>query len=334
MREWLFLFTWPDWYYLAQELAKRQHSFGEKYWKENCLVFTNDTISLQAIQEALQGWWLFATKKLIICKGIPDDKASGNKPPTQIVKFFEELLEYEAPPFSPDVLLVFVSIDPDKRLRLFKALEKKAHVKAFPAIDDKKVLAFIEQKLGTYYSNTLGQYILGFVWNDLFRIEQECDKITKYLSYTNQKSLSEEDKQSIIYTTVEANSFGVLDALTAGDVKKALALIDSVTQTETVWPEFIGTLYWWLKHMLQTVELYSRDVKSAKDIAAAIGMHFFPIVKNLKYIDFLKENKTALAAIYHRCLLLDASIKSGAFPAEWFRTAIKTIIFEELGEKK
>ena len=330
MQEWLFLFTWPDWYYLSQELRKWQWSFWEKFGNENCLVFTNDTISLQAIQESLQWWWLFATKKLIICKGIPDDKATWDKPSKQIASFFEELLDKETQSFSSDVILVFVSVDPDKRLRLYKILEKKAHVKSFPALNDKQIMDFIKEKLGTYHNANLWEYLLSFVGNDLFRMEQECDKIVQYLTYTNQKQLSEEEKQSIIYTTIEANSFGVLDALTAWEVKKALKLIDAVSWAETARPEFLGTLYRGLKHMLQTVDLYSRDVKSAKEISAAIGMHFFPIIKNLKHIDFLSQKKNAFANIFHRCLLLDSFIKSWSFPAEWFWSEIKIIIYSEL----
>lgn len=330
MQEWLYLFTWPDWYYLSQELHKRQGSFSDKFGKENCLVFTNDTISPQAIQESLQWWWLFATKKLIICKGIPDDKGSWDKPTKQVTNYFENLFDNETQKLSSDVILVFVSVDPDKRLKLYKILEKEAHIKSFPVLNDKQIIDFIKDKLGEYYSSNLWEYLLSFVGKDLFRLEQECNKIVQYLSYTNQKKLSEEDTQAIIYTTIETNSFGVIDALTSWDSKKTLKLIDNVSASEVARPEFLGTLYRWLKHMLQTVDLYSRDIKSAKEISAEIGMHFFPIIKNLKYIDFLTQKKNALANIFHRCLLLDSSIKSWSFPAEWFWSEIKIIIYSEL----
>ena len=314
-------------------MHKWQSSFSEKFGKENCLIFTNDTISAQAIQETLQ-WWLFSTKKLIICKGIPDDKTTSDKPSKQVVSFLEDLLDKESQQFSSDIILVFVSVDPDKRLKLYKTLEKKAHIKSFPAPSDKQIIDFIKAKLGDYHSPSLWEYMLSFVWKNLFRIELECEKIVQYLTYVNQKKLSEDDKQSIIYTTVETNSFGVIDALTAWDLQKALKLIDEASEAEIARPEFIGTLYRGLKHMLQTVDVYSRDIKSAKEIGDAIGMHFFPIVKNLKHIDYLKQNRIAYANIFHKLLLLDSSIKSWSYPAEWFWSEIKIIIFKELENAK
>lgn len=331
MREGLYLFTGPDWYFLSKEIEKRQKNFTEKFWKENCLTFSTNNISLQAIQESLQGWWLFATKKLIIYKGVPDDKAaSWDKRPAQITHFLESLLDREDSFLPPDTIIVFVSLDPDKRGKLYKLLLQKASVKDFPSLTNKQLYTFLKQELWEHYDESLADYLVWYVWGNLFRLKQEVDKIKHYLIYTNKKKLSESEQQSIVYTTVEANSFAVIDALIAWDIKKVLEGIDTLSASEVVRPEFIGTLYWWLKHILQTVDLYSRWVKSAKDIASEIGMHFFPIVKNLKYIDFLTANKNNLAKIYHNLLKLDASIKSWAFPAEGFWSEIKNIIYKEL----
>jgi hypothetical protein len=45
-------------------------------------------------------------------------------------------------------------------------------------------------------------------------------------------------------------------------------------------------------------------------------MHFFPIAKNLKYIQQLQKNKQPLQTIFHEILLLDKGIKSGIYPQE------------------
>ncbi len=331
MREWLYLFTGPDAYFLTQELQKRQQGFVEKYGPDQCITFTTDNINLQNISEALQGWWLFANKKLIICKGIPDDKVWWGKAWAAIVKFFEWLIGESERTFSPDVILVFVSIDPDKRLRLYKLLSEKATQKSFPSLSDGQITTFLQQKLWTYFSPSLAEYMISFVWSDLFRLTEEADKVTTYLQHMNKQELSDGERDAIIYTPLQVNAFGVLDAISAGNINEALHLIDNSAQSQTAWPEFIGMLYRWCKHMIQTVDLYKSGTKSAKDIAAHIGMHFFPIVKNLKYIDNLTAKKTALIAVFHKLLLLDKDIKSGRFPAEGFWAAVKDIIWQELG---
>lgn len=332
MQQGLFLFTWPDWYFLDIELHKRQQNFAEKFWKDNICYFTDDMITLESLQEALQWGWLFSTKKLIICKGIPEDKVWSWKAPSQVTKFLEGFLWADEIMLSPDILLVFVSIDPDKRLKLFKTLSEKATVKSFPALSDWQLVTFLQQKLGDYFTQDLADYMIAYVWNNLFRMEQEADKIVTFLRYTWQKTLSDTDRDAIIYTPIQVNAFGVLDALLEWKIDVAMKLIDASSQSMTAWPEFLWMLYWGLKHMIQTVDVYWRGITSAKDIGSEIWIHFFPIVKNLKYIKFLQSHQSQLQKIFHELLMLDKNIKSWFFPQEWFWAEVKKIIYENLGK--
>ena len=109
-----------------------------------------------------------------------------------------------------------------------------------------------------------------------------------------------------------------------------MKLIDASAESMSPRPEFLGMLYRGLKHMLQTVDIYNHGTKSAKDIAAIIGMHFFPIVKNLKHIDYLQDHVIQLRQVFHLLLELDKNIKSGLFPQEGFLAEVKKIIYENL----
>ncbi|MEI7477628.1 MAG: hypothetical protein WCJ81_03800 [bacterium] len=62
--------------------------------------------------------------------------------------------------------------------------------------------------------------------------------------------------------------------------------------------------------MLQTIDLYKHGTKQAKDIAAIIGMHPFPIAKNVKHIQYLVEQEAHLKDVFHQLLLLDKEMKS------------------------
>lgn len=326
MQQGLFLFTGPDGYFLDIELKKRQQNFAEKFWKDNILVFTEDTITVEALQEWLQWGWLFATKKLVICKWIPEDKTVSGKSPIAVVKFLEQFLGGDDIHMSPDIILVFVSIDPDKRLKLFKILSEKATVKSFPALSDWQLVTFLQQKLWIYFSQDLAQYMIAYVDNNLFRLESEADKIVTYLTATGKTTLTDIERDAIIYTPIQINAFDVLDALLANDIKKANRLIDDAAIAMTPRPEYLWMLYWGLKHMILTVDIYRTWITSSKDIAAKIGMHFFPIAKNLKYIATLQAKEKHLHSIFHALLDLDKNIKSWFFPQEWFWVEVKTII--------
>ena len=333
MQQGLFLFTWPDWYFLDIELQKRQLSFAEKFWKENICYFTDDSVSVEALVEALQWGWLFSTKKLIICKWVPEDKVWSWKAPKHVTEFLEKFLWAEEIMLSPDILLVFVSIDPDKRLKLYKTLAEKATVKSFPALSDWQLTTFLQQKLWEYFTQDLADYMIAYVGNNLFRMSQEADKIVTFLQYTNQKTLSNTDRDAIIYTPIQVNAFGVLDAILEDKLENAMSLIDASAQSMTARPEFLWMLYWGLKHMIQTVDVYSRGTTSAKDIGAEIWIHFFPIVKNIKYIKYLQSHQSHLQKIFHEFLMLDKNIKSGLFPQEWFWAEIKKILYQNLSSQ-
>ncbi len=78
--------------------------------------------------------------------------------------------------------------------------------------------------------------------------------------------------------------------------------------------------------MLQTLDLYEQGARDSKQIASNIGIHFFPIMKNLKIIDTIQANKSRLIRMYDQLIELDSSIKNGQFPGEGFYTEIKRII--------
>lgn len=78
--------------------------------------------------------------------------------------------------------------------------------------------------------------------------------------------------------------------------------------------------------MLQTLDLYEQGEKDSKQIASKLGIHFFPIIKNLKVIDKIAANKSRLVRMYDELINLDKSIKSGQFPAEGFYTEVKKMI--------
>jgi DNA polymerase III delta subunit len=86
--------------------------------------------------------------------------------------------------------------------------------------------------------------MIAYVDNNLFRLESEADKIVTYLKATGKNTLSDAERDAIIYTPIQINAFDVLDALLANDIKKANSLIDDAAIAMTPWPEYLGMLYW------------------------------------------------------------------------------------------
>lgn len=159
----------------------------------------------------------------------------------------------------------------------------------------------------------------------MFRLAQEADKLKTYAQYHDLKSVDKKTIDNIIYTETDANNFAVLDTLLT-DKEQTLATIDIISENMVDRNEFAGMLYWGLKHMLQTLDLYEQGEKDSKQIASKIGIHFFPIIKNLKIIDQISAKKSRLVRMFDELMSLDMAIKSGQFPSEGFYTEIKKII--------
>jgi hypothetical protein len=62
--------------------------------------------------------------------------------------------------------------------------------------------------------------------------------------------------------------------------------------------------------MILTVDIYRSGITSSKEIAAKIGMHPFPINKNIKHITTLQSKNKQLQDIFHALIELDKNIKS------------------------
>jgi hypothetical protein len=75
---------------------------------------------------------LFTTKKLILINGLPLDASTKlREEVTDELNVFVDSFVKSEGKIPDDSLVVFVSTMPDKRLRLYKFLEKNATVKEF-----------------------------------------------------------------------------------------------------------------------------------------------------------------------------------------------------------
>lgn len=325
MKDNVFLFTGNSPYLLRQELKKWKRSFAEKYGEQHIFSFSSDNFDIPAMIDTIYSGGLFVTKKLVIIFGVPGDKVSDNKISASKLEQFDQGFTSRLEYLSADTVVVFVSYDPDKRLKMYKSLSELAQVKEFnnPNIIGQR--KFVKNILGELVTDENIDYMIAQIGDDLFRLAHESDKIVTYAKYHNISTIDKKTIDLLIYSETDANNFAVLDTLLT-DKKQTLETIDIISENMVDWNEFLGMLYWGLKHMLQTLDLYEQGQTDSKQIASKLGIHFFPIIKNLKIIDTIKANKFKLMHMYDDLMSLDVSIKSGQFPAEGFYSEVKRII--------
>jgi DNA polymerase III delta subunit len=160
---------------------------------DSVFSFGMDNLDVGLIKQSIYNSGLFTTKKLILINGIPLD--ASTKLTEETVKdldmFIDKFVKAEGN-IPDDSLLVFISPTPDKRLRLYKFLEKNATVKVFEQLKGGDLEAFITHELREFTIDyPIIQYFLTKVGSDLYRIWFECDKLKTWAKIKNQTVIDE-----------------------------------------------------------------------------------------------------------------------------------------------
>ncbi|MEI6118863.1 MAG: hypothetical protein WCP92_06680 [bacterium] len=127
-----------------------------------------------------------------------------------------------------DSLLVFISTTPDKRLKLYKFLEKNTTVKEFTQLKNNDLEQFVKNELSDcIIDHVTIQYFLTKVGSDLYRIWFECDKLKTRTKIKNQKKIDDNMIDLIVFGQVETDSFALLKALFTDKIQ-AIKILEKI----------------------------------------------------------------------------------------------------------
>ncbi len=227
----VYLFTGQETYLLDKELHRRKENFLLKYGPDSVFSFSLDNLDVAQIKQSIYSSGLFTTKKLILINGLPLDASTklGLDIAEQLTVFIESFIKAEGK-IPDDSFLVFVSSTPDKRLRLYKFLEKNANVKEFTQLKGNDLELFVKHELNECdIDHTTIQYFLTKVGSDLYRIWFECDKLKTRTTIKNQKKIDNAMIDLIVFGQVETDSFTLLKMLFV-DRKKAIEILEKIQE--------------------------------------------------------------------------------------------------------
>ena len=252
----IYLFHGNSSYILQKSLHSWKAKFLEKYGDINITHIKNfDNCDVNLLNQTLQSWWLFWEKKLVILEGIPTGSNSKDK---NIIKISEGLIE-KITKIDTTVLLVFVSINPDKRGKLFKTLINKSTwenpevgIKEFNIKTESEWLNFIQSHYKNHNQQLLGAILQKKWWN----IDKAISEIEKLLiAHDNlDKKLMDDN----IIPELEESIFNCIDSIVSWNIKNSLKLIDIILMQSEIIP-----FYYWLISNLRVV-LYISHLKKMK----------------------------------------------------------------------
>ena len=329
MNQNIFLFTGQETYLLDKELFRRKEWFLQKYWPQRVFSFTLDNLDIAQIKQAIYSSGLFTTKKLIFVNWLPLDATTKlwEDIANQLQLFVDALIKSEGK-IPDDSLLVFISSTPDKRLRLYKFLEKNATVKEFIQLKHNDLEQFVKRELSDcIIDHATIQYFITKVWSDLYRIWFECDKLKTRTAIKHQKHIDETMIDLIVYGHVETDSFALLKTLFTDKIQ-AIKILEKIQGWWADRNQFAWMLYRALKFYIFMLDLDEMGVNDTKDIALFLKMNPWQVKNEYTKIWLLKANKKNIENFYSQLVLLDAGIKSWKFPDTYFWLGIKKLINE------
>ena len=254
---------------------------------------------------------MFAEKKLIVLKNVFDSKEFQENF-LEAVKNMEEL---------KDIIIVYEDCPADKRLKIFKTLEKYAKCQEFEFLQPaslKKWMAAEFEKSGAKIDSAALDLLLNFVGTDLWQMENEINKLSNYKAGG---VIKKEDVGLLVRPNIDNDIFKTIEAIASKDKKIALDLLYRHLDGGEAPLKLLAMIAYQFKNLLIVKELQSSQPYAL--IAKKSGLHPYAVQKtsylcNQFTIDRLKK-------IYQNIFQADSDIKTGKIEAE---TALDLLLSE------
>jgi DNA polymerase-3 subunit delta len=229
---------------------------------------------IQAIIDALQNLPFLASRKMVVVRGLSQNKLAAEK--------VEQIIS--AAGTDTDLILFEPAVD--KRTSYFKVLKTKTQLEEFSELDIHGLAVWLMEEAknrGGNLAQTDAGYLVNRLGTDQNLLSNELDKLLAYdLKITRQTIglLTEQQPQSKV--------FDLLDAAFGGNKSRALKLYEE-QRAQKVEPQAILSMIAWQLHLLAVTK--SADGKSTATIAKDLGMNPYPISKAAQLAHKLSDEK-------------------------------------------
>ncbi len=323
-----YLFVWEDSYSLYHTLQERKRQFIEKHWETWLFELKGDDMDLSVIKNALLNGWFFSEKKCVFLHWIPKE-SSPTFPISTVVQQSVEwrLIDHLSKHRLDDMTtLVLVCNKPDKRTKARKFFSAEAQLKEFKPPKAPQCAQFIKSKLKDIISTDQARYIVELVWNNLWNLHNETEKLSLYAAYHNLTTVTNQQIQDIVFHQWSINAFGLLDTIFT-DPAASLKTIDQIKQQTSD----IFQIHWminrWMRITLQMIDCAKQWINSSSVIAKKIKAPPFAIAKQMKHLTRYQNNEEKIQQFFCDLLAIDYNIKTWKLPSQWYRVSLKQLIY-------
>jgi DNA polymerase III delta subunit len=319
----IFLIIGPEPLQFYEQVQSFSSQAKEKYGEFAFYSISYKENSLSEILQEIVSPAFFGGKKIVKIEHFPpspekysskkneeeesNEKKKFNKDKKKTEEEFVKSLE-QAP---EDTVVIFTSLNPDKRTFLYKAIAKLAKkTYEFPLANEKNQneITFWIQKRAEKYGISLpiqiAEYLGIFVGNSFFALDQELKKL---FLYCGTKNISKQDIDTLCFKTTELPSFALSNVALSGNPVRILETLRNLLESD----ENITVLYRDILPLFRNLIHLSFSLQERKT-ASEIGMHPFVFQNTKKILQYTSQKKLLIS--YSKIQKIDALSRIGYFP--------------------
>lgn len=295
--------------YLIREKVK---AFEDKYRTSqgnDAIIekLDGESLTKSEIMEAVFALSFFSNKKLVEIKNILLSKSNAD---------LRDFVTKNLDKVPEDTVIIFIEEGaPDQRTALFKALNKPRYAQQFINLTPIETAKYAKQKIkeqdGDIQSGAL-QRLVSYVGGDLWRLNQEIEKLVLWRSSKADKTITTDDIETFVWAENNQNVFDFIDALAGRNQQKSLTLAHQLISAGENEQYLLSMMVYQYRQLLIIKDLLLQNVPVA-NIASQAKIHPFVVKKSLPLLQ--RYEFTDLKDIYQKIEDCDAAIKSGDLEA-------------------
>lgn len=297
----VYMFFGEDTYSASKKLKLWRTQFELKYEGDLNIAQLEGKNMLSADFESdVQSAPFLADKRLVI---VSDFLSKGNKDEQKKVA---EVLEKGVPEFC--IIVFYESKLPDKRLSLFKKINKVGTIEEFKPLMGAQLAKWISDKaeeIDLKINYSIATYIGEVAGSDLWNLANELNKLKLY-SQTNE--ITKEVIDELVHPNLTTSIFKFTDFLAQRNSKGSLKTLHILLESGE---DIIRIIFMIVRHfriLIQVKDLVDRGTRKP-DIVSRVKEHPYTISTSMQQSpNFSAE---ALKSIYESLLLIDAGLKTG-----------------------
>jgi DNA polymerase-3 subunit delta len=187
---------------------------------------------------------------------------------------------------SPTTLMIFVSEGLDNRRNIATMLRKSCTLVSFERLDERDAaprwLMDYVSRSNCFMDAAAAAYLIGMIGTDLRHLTSEADKLINFAG--GKGRISQEDIEQVVRYSREHSNFEITDAITEGNRRRALELLDHIFSNPSETPQtlallILGAIAGNFRRLLIAKEMMQRNA-SFPELAKAVGLPDF-IAKKL-----------------------------------------------------